>query len=105
MRMVRSTGAATASALPASSAPWARTAAVLLWSMSWTTSLWPAFARLSAIGPPMAPSPMNPTLPAMLLSAGWLLDAAGDVDGEACDEIGIGRGKKTDHVGLVDRLG
>ena len=68
IRIVRSTAAATASALPASSAPWARTAAVLLWSMSWTTSLWPAFARLSAIGPPMAPSPMNPTLPAMCFS-------------------------------------
>src|SRR4029453_9499090 len=103
--MVRSTAAATASALPASSAPWARTAAVLLWSMSCTTSLWPAFARLRAIGPPMAPSPMNPTLPAMLRSAGLLLEAARDVDGEARDEIGVGRGEETDDIGLVGRLG
>src|SRR5690349_10821688 len=100
--MVRSTAAATASALPASSAPWARTAAVLLWSMSCTTSLWPAFARLRAIGPPMAPSPMNPTLPA-IVSLRWLfwLDATRDVDGEPRDEIGVGRGEETDHVGLV----
>src|SRR4029453_13677518 len=99
--MVRSTAAATASALPASSAPLARTAAVLLWSMSCTTSLWAALARLRAIGPPMAPSPMNPTLPAMLLSAGLLLEAARDVDGEARDEVGVGRGEETDQVGLV----
>jgi hypothetical protein len=68
MTIVRSTSAATASAVPASSAPLARSGAVLVWSMSCTTSLKPAFTRLSAIGPPMAPSPMNPTLPAMLFS-------------------------------------
>src|SRR4029453_7034353 len=103
--MVGSPPPPTGSALPASSAPLARTAAVLLWSMSCTTSLWPAFARLSAIGPPMAPSPINPTLPAMLLSAGLLLEAARGVDGEARDEIGVGRSQETDHVGLVGRLG
>src|SRR4029450_3019796 len=99
--MVRSTAAATASALPASSAPLARTAAVLLRSISCTTSLWPAFARLRAIGPPMAPSPMNPTLPAIPAS----LDTTRDIDRQARNEIGVRRGEEADHVGLVGRLG
>src|SRR5690349_2736648 len=33
--------------------------------MSCTTSSNPAFTRLSAIGPPILPSPINPTLPAI----------------------------------------
>src|SRR5687768_4849591 len=32
-------------------------------------------------------------------------NAAGYIDGEARDEIGVGRGEETDDVGLVGRLG
>ena len=105
MTMVRSTAAATACAETATSAPSAFNGSVFALSMSCTTSAKPAFARLSAIGPPMAPSPMNPTLPAMLFSLAGRLHAAGDVDGEAGDEIGVGGGQEADHVGLVDRFG
>lgn len=65
MTMVRSTAAATACAEAATSQPLAFRGSVFAASMSFTTSAKPAFTRLSAIGPPMAPSPMNPTLPAM----------------------------------------
>ena len=68
MTMVRSTAAATASAESATSAPLAFSGAVLAVSMSCTTSWKPAFARLRAIGPPMAPSPMNPIFPAISFS-------------------------------------
>jgi hypothetical protein len=34
-----------------------------------------------------------------------LLDAAGDVDGDAGDEVGVGQGEKADHARLICRLG
>src|SRR5262245_28494381 len=103
MTMVRSTAAATASAEPATVAPFAFSGSVFDLSTSLTTSEKPALARLSAIGPPMAPSPMNPTLPGMSYLP-VVSDTACDVDGQAGDEIGVGRGEKADHVGLVGRL-
>src|SRR5215468_2361931 len=108
MTMMRSAAAATACAEPATSAPLAFKGRLLASSMSLTTSEKPALTRLSAIGPPMAPSPMNPNLPGMecsLLSARQALYAARHVDGEAGDEIGVGRGKEADDAGLVDGLG
>ena len=65
MQTVRSTAAATASADSAFAAPRAMSRSIFPASMSCTTSAKPALTRLSAIGPPMFPSPMNPTFPAI----------------------------------------
>src|SRR5262249_62194922 len=99
---------ATACAEPATSPPLAFNRAVLPSSMSLTTREKPALTRLSAIGPPMDIRPINPTLPGMecsLLSARQALYAARHVDGEAGDEIGVGRGKEADDACLVDGFG
>src|SRR6188474_2233819 len=96
--MVRSLFDATSFADAATSA---LSFAVLAGSMSCTTSGTSAFARLRAIGPPMAPSPMNPTLPAIRFS----LHTTSDIDRQTRNEIGVRRGEEADHVGLVGRLG
>src|ERR1700731_4363447 len=63
MQIVRSHALATAAGDVTVAAPAATSGSSLLGSMSCTTSEKPAFARLCAIGPPILPSPMNPTLP------------------------------------------
>ena len=65
IEIVRSTKAATAAGECSTAAPASTSGSSFAGSMSWTTSENPCFTRLSAIGPPMAPRPMNPTLPAM----------------------------------------
>src|SRR6267378_4845918 len=65
MQMVRATLAATASAEVARVAPRVFQTSALPGSMSCTTSEKPCLTRFSAIGPPMFPSPMNPTVPAI----------------------------------------
>src|SRR5580698_7078027 len=72
--MVRSVLEATSFADDATSA---LSLAVLAGSMSCTTSGTSALMRLRAIGPPMAPSPMNPTLPAISSSLGLWCDCSG----------------------------
>src|SRR5882724_727491 len=53
------TSAALVAAVTPPSLPAVETAAALV---SWTTRLTPALARFAAIGIPMVPSPMNPTV-------------------------------------------
>src|SRR5215813_1553956 len=72
MQMVRSTAAATLSADSTMVAPRARHSPVLTGSMSCATSAKPCLTRLAAMGPPMAPSPMNPTVPDMAITPPWL---------------------------------
>ena len=68
MQMERVVAAATAWADSATVAPWLRSGSTLAGSMSWTTREKPRLARFVAIGPPMFPSPMNPTAPAIARS-------------------------------------
>ena len=65
MTMVRSLAAATWSGEAATRAPRWRKASTFAATTSWTTRENPCLTRLSAIGPPMLPSPMNPTAPCM----------------------------------------
>src|SRR5689334_15422075 len=52
------------------------------------------------------PSPYDgDTSPSRTPRRGGTLDAAGDVDREPRDEIGVGRGEEADDVRLVGRLG
>src|SRR3954468_14229208 len=66
MQIVRSQAPATAAGEVSIAAPAATSGSSFFASMSCTTSEKPAFARLSAIGPPILPSPMNPTLPGII---------------------------------------
>src|SRR4029077_9326597 len=66
MQMVRSHALATAAGDVTVAAPSATSGGSFFGSISCTTSEKPAFARLSAIGPPILPSPMNPTLPGIV---------------------------------------
>src|SRR5712691_11566915 len=70
MQMVRSTLAATPSAESPTVAPRVRQMSAFAGSMSCTTSEKPCLTRFSAIGPPMFPSPMNPTVPAIAILLG-----------------------------------
>src|SRR3954454_22057966 len=63
MQIVRWHLAATASGEASTLAPAATSGSSRAGLMSCTTSSNPAFTRLSAIGPPILPSPINPTLP------------------------------------------
>src|SRR5579871_3122829 len=74
IRMVRSVFEATSLADDATSA---LSLAVLAGSMSCTTSGTSALMRFRAIGPPMAPRPMNPTLPVISSSRGLWCDCSG----------------------------
>src|SRR4051795_3119392 len=74
MQIVRWHRAATASGEASTLAPAATSGSSWAGLMSCTTSSNPAFTRLSAIGPPILPSPINPTLPAI----GFLLTNGGD---------------------------
>src|SRR6266566_1094007 len=68
MQIVRSEAAATAAGEVSTAAPSAISGSSFLGSMSCTTKAKPTFNRLCAIGPPMLPRPMNPTLPGMASS-------------------------------------
>src|ERR1700730_16681842 len=74
MQIVRWHLAATASAEASTDAPTATSGATLAGLMSYTTSSNPALTRLSAIGPPILPSPIKPTVPVI----GFLLSDRGD---------------------------
>src|SRR5258707_15361487 len=63
MQIVRWHLAATASAEASTVAPAATSGATFAGLMSCTTSSNPALTRLSAIGPPILPSPTKPTVP------------------------------------------
>src|SRR5205814_9544647 len=63
MQIVRSQAPATAAGDVSIAAPAATSGSSFFGSISCTTSSKPPFARLSAIGPPILPSPINPTLP------------------------------------------
>src|ERR1051325_6129444 len=65
MQIVRSVAPATAAGEVSTAAPSATSRSSFFVSMSCTTSEKPAFSRLRAIGPPILPSPMNPTFPVM----------------------------------------
>ena len=52
--------AATSAGVSAHCAPPERCVSAIDRRMSLITRLWPALTRLSAIGPPMLPSPINP---------------------------------------------
>jgi hypothetical protein len=65
MQIVRWHLAATASGEVSTVAPAATSGSSRAELISCTTSSNPAFTRLSAIGPPILPSPTNPTLPAI----------------------------------------
>src|SRR4026208_1936678 len=66
MLMGRSTRAATPAAEPITVAPRVRHSSVLAGSTSCTTSEKPCLTRFWAIGPPIAPRPMKPTVPGMV---------------------------------------
>src|ERR1700738_326394 len=74
MQIVRWHLAATASAEASTVAPAATSGATLAGLMSCTTSSNPALTRLSAIGPPILPSPIKPTV----LVIDFLLSDRGD---------------------------
>src|SRR5947199_49050 len=74
MQIVRWHLAATASAEASTVAPAATSGATLAGLMSCTTSSNPALTRLSAIGPPILPSPIKPTVSVI----GFLLGDRGD---------------------------
>ena len=61
-----SLAAPTSFGLAAAFAPAATRRATASGLRSYTVSAWPPFSTLSAIGPPITPSPMNPTLMSML---------------------------------------
>src|SRR5712692_566627 len=61
--IVRSVAAATSSGEPTTRAPRSRNGSTLSRATSCTTSANPFLARFKAMGPPMLPSPMNPTAP------------------------------------------
>src|SRR5215217_480706 len=65
MQIVRWHRAATASGEASTLAPAATSGSSRAGLMSCTTSSNPALTRLSDIGPPILPSPINPTLPAI----------------------------------------
>ena len=65
MQIVRWHLAATASGEVSTVAPAATSGSSRAELISCTTSSNPAFTRLRAIGPPILPSPTNPTLPAI----------------------------------------
>src|SRR3981189_32267 len=67
MQIGRAQASATADGDVSIAAPWATSGSSFFGSISCTTSEKPAFARLSAIGPPILPSPMTPTLPGIAL--------------------------------------
>src|SRR5215813_8295669 len=68
MQIVRVDARATAAGESATAAPRSRSGETFAASTSWTTSEKPRATRLSAIGRPMLPSPMNPTALAIALS-------------------------------------
>src|ERR1700680_174300 len=74
MQIVRWHLAATASAEASTVAPAATRGATLAGLISCTTSSNPALTRLSAIGPPILPSPIKPTVSVI----GFLLPALGN---------------------------
>src|ERR1700694_5696922 len=77
--IVRSVAAATSSGEPTTRAPRSRSGSLLSGATSWTTRANPFLARFNAMGPPMLPSPMNPTAPAI---ADLLLERGDHVAGE-----------------------
>ncbi|TKS62420.1 MAG: hypothetical protein EWM73_02489 [Nitrospira sp.] len=68
MQIVRSTEAATRSAESTIVAPRVRHSSAFAGSMSCATSEKPCLTRFNAMGPPMAPSPMNPTVPGIAIT-------------------------------------
>jgi hypothetical protein len=71
MQIVRSALAATSAGEGARVAPRVRHRSAFAGSMSWTTREKPRLTRLSAIGSPMAPRPMNPTVPGIARAPPW----------------------------------
>ena len=60
MVITTSTPSAASAALPTASMPSATAASIAACTTSKPFTLWPALSRLTAMGPPMLPSPMNP---------------------------------------------
>src|SRR5712692_3436009 len=87
--IVRSVAAATSSGDPATLAPRSRSGSTLSRATSCTTSENPFLARFNAMGPPMLPSPMNPTAPgiANLLGGGRALALLERGDHVASEEL------------------
>src|SRR3954468_11208795 len=68
MQIVRRHSAAAADGVFTTRAPAAASGATRSGLMSWTITSNPALTRFNAIGPPMAPTPTNPTFPVMTIS-------------------------------------
>src|SRR5215210_1568466 len=67
MQIVRRHSAADAAGVSTTRAPAAASGATRSALMSWTITSNPALRRFNAIGPPMAPTPTNPTFPVMTI--------------------------------------